>query len=161
MLKDREGVLRHALSTSTLKQIIIVADDNRRKVNTYIKVGRESSINNRGTFLVAEEEHLGLSRVVTDEIINVGASDLDDSVSNVLISHLFELVGVKFRGGLDVVHGRNRCGRINNIRRVLRDALSGTNAAPLVAFDRADSEHFLVLDGKLLILTLVSLRVGF
>ena len=57
-------------------------------LGTYVEVGAESAVDDRRLGLVGEEEHLGLAWVVIFEDVVVLARDLDDTIANVLESHL-------------------------------------------------------------------------
>lgn len=70
---------------------------------TYIEVCAEGPVGDGRGLLVGEEEHLGLGRVLFFKRVNVRGGDLDDSVSDVLVDHLLELVSVELLAGLAVV----------------------------------------------------------
>ena len=90
----------------------------------------------------------------------VNAGDLDDTIADMLVGHLFERVCVKLRlGWLDVLDGRGERW-VDAISRELRDALFVADCAEVITVDAADAHHFLVVNGELLELASVLRGVG-
>lgn len=127
------------------------------RMTTYIEVGGKCSVNNGSALLVGEEQHLGLAGIVRLESLKVSLSDINNTVSNELVCHLFDLVSVDDVLGVRVVLHGNGVGRVHLVAGELGHTLFIADGSKLHAVDRADSEHHLVLEGKLLELALVSL----
>ena len=102
---------------------------------TYIEVGTESSEDNRSFLLVREEQHFRLARIVCFEHIVVRLRNVNNSVSNVLESHLLEFVCVKSVLGVDVIDDWNRVGRVDLVRWILSNTFLVANLGPLGAFN--------------------------
>ena len=127
----------------------------------YIEVGAECAVGDRRCFLVREQQHLGLGHVLLLEGVVVGGCDLNDSVADVLIAHLLELVSVQVLAWLAIIRedwSRNR--RVNFIGRELCDAFFIADGLELVALHCANSKHHFVLEAELLVLSDVAFAGG-
>jgi len=91
----------------------------------------------------------------------VRVSDLDDAVADVLVARLLQLVGVQLgiNGVAAVAEGWDWSGWVDLVGWVLSDTFLLADLVELIALNRTDSEHHLVLEPELFVLTLVSLRV--
>jgi hypothetical protein len=73
-------------------------------------------------------------------------SNVDNSVTHVLVNHFLKLVSVKLGfDGTIVVEGWSWGGRIDFVGRHLSDTFLVANGLELVAVDSTDSEHHLML----------------
>ena len=81
--------------------------------------------------------------------------NIDDTISNMLEGHLLQLVRVELLVSWRKILMRHGEGRIDTIGRVLGDPFFVTDIGPFLTIYSADSQHFLLLDCELLILTLV------
>ena len=126
---------------------------------TYIEVCAQCTEHNGRLLLVGEKEHLGLAWVVILKHVVVGGSDFKHAVANVLVRHLLEDVSVHLFVATQVVLVGHWERWVHAVRWVLSDALLRADIAPLITVDCADTEHFLLLNAKLLKLASVHLRV--
>lgn len=141
------------------KGFISVLDETELK--SFIEVGAESSVDDWRALLVGKEKHLWLGVILRLEGVVVRVSDLDDAVADVLVARLLQFVGVQLsiEGVAAVVEGWDWSGWVHLVGWVLSDTFFLTDLVELIALNRANSEHHFVLERKLFVLTLVSLRV--
>jgi len=125
--------------------------------NTYIEVGRKCSEDDGGSLLVGKEKKLGFAGVVGLESLKVVLGDVNHAVSNEFVGHLLQLVGVNGVLHIAVVLHGDGVRRVHLVAGELGDALLVANSREFNAVDGSNSQHLLVLQSKLLILTLISL----
>lgn len=84
-----------------------------------------------------------------------------NTITDVSEGHLFNLISIELNLTTHEVLGRDGEWWVDAIGGELTDALLRANLWGFFTIDSADSEHFLLLKTKLLILALVHLRVLF
>ena len=91
----------------------------------------------------------------------VCVSDVNDSIANVFVAHLLELISIKLHVNGTIVRERWDWGRWEDfIGWELSDTFLVADRFEFIALNRADSEHTFVFEAELFILALVSFGVG-
>ena len=126
---------------------------------TYIEVGAESAKHNGSLLLICEEKHLRLAWIVILENIMVLCGDLNDTITDVLVRHLFQDVSVQLFVATLVVSVWHWERWVDTIGGELSNALLLANLGPLITVNSANPQHLLLFDAKLFILASVHLRV--